>query len=552
MTEAWNALVRTLAATGVETIFGLPDDDQGVLAAADAAGVRFVVCRDQRNAVFAASGYALQAGRLGVVAVGKGPAVTNVVTGLLEARSSAVPLLLMAAGTAVQAAGSGAFQELDQVPLVRPLVAHAERVVHPDRLGPALRRALLIAGARSRPVYLEISDGLAGGTVRQPLPLDDLRREATGSVAALEVLRAARRPLILVGGGMRHRNLNRLVERFADGIGAAITCTASGRGVVDEDHPRFLGLAGLYAPLAAAPIWTQADCVLALGSRLEETATYGWPATLGVVQVNIEPADFAADRDGHCVLADAGALLRLWYAALDPSTGPDRTGWLRQVREARSRMLTEVRPAAAPAPGRRDIRELLRLLQQEIPVTRVLVQENGLNDMWSYFYPAYSCGPKGGSIVPSEQTTLGFGAAAAIGARIAAPDRPVVALVGDGAFGMLGNDVLTAVEQAPGLLYVVLHNGGYGWLQHNLDRRPDLAARFAFAEDGRIGKLPWPGCGIACVRVEPEDDMRARVRQAWARCQRGETTVLLVPVDRADAPLTSIDGAFPAAEGATS
>ncbi|MDQ3761808.1 MAG: thiamine pyrophosphate-binding protein [Actinomycetota bacterium] len=563
----WTAIVAVLTDAGVEVIFGLPDDDQRVLRAVTAAGIRFVICRDQRNAVFAATGYAMTADRLGVAVVGRGPAVTNTLTGLLEARSSAVPLLLFAGGTPARSLGSGAFQELDQVSVVRSLVTHAERVEHPERVVAALRRALLIASnGRPGPVYLEIPDHLFDAAVSEGhagLELDNAAGEpmTTAAPRAWEMVNAAARPLILVGGGMRHRNRDRAVEHLAERLDAALTCTASGRGVLDEDHPQFLGLSGLYAAEASRPLWATTDCVVALGSRLEETATFGWSPAIGaevpVIQVNIDVADIATTFGGCCVPGDAGAVVRSWNAAaatLRTSTAVDRTAWRATVCEARDNILAtpRVRAGNTTAHGRIDVRAVLRVLQEEIPPSRVLVQENGLQDMWSYFFPAYSCGRAGGSIVPSEQTSLGFGAAAAIGVQVAAANRPVVALIGDGAFGMLGHDLVTAAEEAPGLLYVVLDNGGYGWCQNNVDQYPDIAHRFHFAADRRIGTLTGGAANVHIVRVESEDGLLAGIRQAWQQCRRQRTSVLVVPVDRADGPLagTPIAGAFPAVDQA--
>src|SRR5688572_14632680 len=127
----WHAVVDFLESAGADTVFGLPADDLALLAALEPSRLRMVLCRDQRNAAFMATGYALQSGQPGVCVIGKGPASTNVLTGVLEARCSAAPLVVLAAGTAVERRGSAAFQELDQMSFVAPLVKWAHRVDHP-------------------------------------------------------------------------------------------------------------------------------------------------------------------------------------------------------------------------------------------------------------------------------------------------------------------------------------------------------------------------------------------------------------------------------------
>lgn len=554
-TGCWRAAFSVMEQAGVRDVFGLPGDDLDALAAVGETGVRFTLCRDQRNAVFMATGYAIQSGRIGVALVGKGPAVTNTVTGLLEAASSAAPVLLLSGGTPPDRRGSGAFQELDQLAVIGPLVKWAARIDHPDRLVPMLRRALLVAREGvPGPVYVELPDHLL--TERIPLPADTGECERPESVVlaadspALRVLRAAARPMVLVGGGMRHRNEDRLVERFAEAYGAAVSCTASGRGAVDEALPLFCGLAGLYRPEAAAPLWEETDCVVALGSRLEETAVYGWPERLGrevpVIQVNVDAAEFATGFAGPKVLADGRAVLEAWLAP-----GPTRTeddGWAARAARVHQTLLAghRERLRSLHASPLTHIAEVLEALDAVLPPERVLVQENGLQDMWSYSFPVYSCSGGAGSVVPSEQTSLGFGAAAAVGVRCAAPDRPVVAFVGDGAFGMFTADLPTAVAHG-GLLYVVLRNGGYGWLQHQLEHREPAVPGFAFVDPAAVANPAPEIPGLRQLTLTDKATLASDVAEAWKACEAGHVVVLNVPVRLDDALFAGAEpgGDFP-------
>ncbi|MCZ7421942.1 MULTISPECIES: thiamine pyrophosphate-binding protein [unclassified Micromonospora] len=541
VTGCWQAAVQTLAAAGVETVFGLPGDDLEALAAVTAAGLGFTLCRDQRNAAFMATGYALQSGRPGVAVVGKGPAVTNTVTGLLEARSSAAPVLLLAGGTALEQRTAGAFQELDQLSVVRPLVKWAERVDHPDRLAPLLRRALFTAvDGVPGPVYLELPDHLLTTDFTLPAPAVTAPEQTAGLVvrpdsATLTAVRAARRPIILVGGGMRHRNADRRVERLAEALGAAVAVTASGRGAVDESTPLFAGVAGLYTPEAARVLWADTDCVVSLGSRLEETVRFGWPDALGVtvpvIQVNVSAAELRTELAGPAVIADAGALLDAWLERLAGHT--PAADWAGRVAEVHTSLRSAPRAAAGSGPEPR-IADVLDALTRVLPGDLVLVQENGLQDMWSYLFPLYACDGGAGSIVPSEQTSLGFGAAAAVGVRRAAPDRAVVALVGDGAFDLFAADLPTAVAEG-GILYVVLRNGGYGWLQTQLDQRTAPIPGRAFVDPGAVGMRAPDVPGLHQITVTGRDALDGNVTEAWKRCQAGQVVVLNVPVSLTDA-----------------
>ncbi|MFF4447257.1 thiamine pyrophosphate-binding protein [Streptomyces sp. NPDC001502] len=544
---AWTTAAAVLSASGIRTVFGLPGDDMYALEATHGAGIRFILCRDQRNAVFMATGWAIQSGEVGVAVVGKGPAVTNTVTGLLEAAASAAPVLLLSGGTGAQHRGSGAFQELDQLAVVAPLVKYAARVDHPDRLVPTLRRALLIARHERGPVYVELPENLlaeATALTAASLASPDTAETPYEIVtpadsAALRALRAARRPVLLVGGGTRHENQGRELERLAERLGAPVFSTASGRGAVDEASPMFCGLAGLYTPEQAALLWQQTDCVVALGTRLEETATFQWPSTIGnevpVIQVNVVAADFATTFQGPKVLAPAGATVRSWLAHL-PAHDAD-SEWTTSVRAVHTALHAAHRELLADlaASSELHIAEVLGALDAELPADRILVQENGLQDMWSYKFPLYACASGAGSVVPSEQTSLGFGAAAALGVKLAAPERPVVAFVGDGAFAMAGVDLPTAVKYSGGLLYVVLRNGGYGWLQVQLDQRENPVGDHAFVDPEAVRAQAPQLPGLHQVTVRDKESLAADVARAWEKCAAGEVVVLNVPVRLTDA-----------------
>ncbi|MFJ8913073.1 thiamine pyrophosphate-binding protein [Amycolatopsis sp. NPDC102389] len=541
----WHAVTDFLEEAGADVVFGLPADDLVLLAAIQRSDLRLVLCRDQRNAAFMATGYALESGRPGVCVIGKGPASTNVLTGVLEASCSRAPLVVLAAGTAVERRGSAAFQELDQLAFVRPLVKWAHRVDHPGRVVSAVQQAWAIAsGGVPGPVYLELPDHLLATEIErtrpwQSAPETSVAHRVPDGSAALAAIRAARKPVVLAGGGTRHRNGDGVIERFAERLGAAVFSTATGRGAVDESHDRFLGLSGLYLPEAAAGLWKDADLVIALGSRLEETATFGWESP-PVVQVNLAPEEFSLEFDGHRVVGDAGQVVDGWLDALS-GHAPD-PGWQRRIAETRDAVFADAKAIAEDS----VIARLLQTMDAVLPPDRILVQENGLQDMWSYLFPHLPCRSGAGSIVPSEQTSLGFGAAASGGVALAAPGRQVVAFVGDGAFTLFDADLETFAKERIGVLFVVLCNGGYGWLQSQLDQRGLDGERFSFADGG----LPATRFDSPVHQAVLDDSARTEdiLRQAVAACSDGRVSVLYVPVDLADSPpgLSEVDGDFPA------
>ncbi|WP_046213431.1 thiamine pyrophosphate-binding protein [Paenibacillus wulumuqiensis] len=555
---AWDIVVRYLESVGVKHLFGLPSDDLKILEPLSKADMEFIICKDQRNAVFMASGYSLATSRLAVCVVGKGPALSNTLTGLLEAQNLSVPLLLLALGTGGDKLGTRSFQEADQMSMVKPFVKWAYRVEHGERLQWALERAAFLAvNGAPGPVYIELPEQLVDelSPVRDSFaPLERLsvlpgRHQLQ---AADELLRQSRRPLILTGGGMKNGDGEKL-EQFAATYGAAVFATASGRGTMDEHHPLFGGVAGLYTDVSCRVLWEEADLVIALGSRLEETATFEWESWLEhkpLIQVNMELNDLAHQYEGLRLLGDGYAVLDHW---LEQTLRPADSGWVERIADCkaaavqrRNASMTEI----ASEPGL-HVPELLELIRSQCAEDLVLVQENGLQDMWSYFYPYFAFGKQAWSIVPSDQTSLGFGAAAALGAA-ASGERPVVALVGDGAFNLFRSDLITAAEYRIPALYLVLNNGGYGWLQNQLGyQSSELNGSYPFVS-------AQEQLDVSSIRHEFVDNRVIRSREeaaeqlsaAWNSYRAGRLVIVDVHVTLTDIheKIRHVYGDFPLPE----
>lgn len=563
LTGCWSAVAQFLRAAQVSAVFGLPSDDLTALRELTAAGLRMVVCRDQRNAVHMATGYAQQLGEPAVCVVGKGPAVTNTVTGLLEAATSRTPVLVLAMATPPERQHAGAFQDCDQLAVVRSTVKRAYHVDDPGRVAAVLQQAWTAASSGAPgPVFVEFGEQLLTAPVPPPANWT-VRPERSESFVpqadshALSLLSNASRPLVVVGGGARRGGAGPAVLELAEMIGAGIVCTASGRGTIDETHPQFLGVIGLYCRPAVRDLLAGTDLVISLGSRLEETATIGWPVpeSTEVIQVNIAADDCLHEFAGPVVEGDAGAVVSAWTRELkvgDPAARLDPQ-WTAGIADCRALLFDEA--ACTVWEQRREpgirIAELLWALRSSTDSNLTLVQENGLQDMWTYFFPYFLAGQGDRVVAPSEQTALGFGAAAAVGAGIAAPDRPVVAVVGDGAFTVFAADLATAAENRAGVLYLVLCNGGYGWLQAEADARDSDVYRFADPDRA----LPLVGApGVRTVTVLDKNDMLDQLAAAVEQASSGQVVVALVPTDLADMPpgiADFVNGAEPAAAPAS-
>ncbi|MGW1777063.1 thiamine pyrophosphate-binding protein [Streptomyces sp. NPDC002104] len=559
----WHVVARTLADAGCDAVFGLPSDEPGLMDAAGCrADLRVVPVRDQRVAACAAIGHAAVSGRPAVLAVNSGPSFANALTGLLEASSLGTPVLVVTTRVPVVGIGRGGFQYTDQAAMAGPLVKWSFLVEREGQLVWALRRAVHLAVNGSPGVVLvEIADEV----LRAATPVETGAAGAPGAVSARRgpavhriraaadpqevrraaaLLAAARLPVVVAGGGCKPSGAGPAVRRLAELLGAPVFTTAAGRGTVDEEHPLACGLVGLYTTPPADALLAEADVVLAVGSRLEETARMGWSSldTAALVHIDIDPAVFlTAVEPEVALLGDARVVVEQLSAVVEEAPAADtERGRARVARVGAVREELHAR-YSAPADGYGDTDGLtvpaaLRAVQEVFSRDATLVQENGLHDMWGYHFPVLSVSDRAHVVTPGEQTMVGFGLPAAVGAALAAPDRDTVLVCGDGALEMSLAALPTAVEQRLGITVLVLDNGGYGW------------PRFVRAAEGAPGGLTRftaPGHVRAAVeaaggwtaRCTTGAELTAALKEAREVGRAGRPAVITVPVRDTDVPV---------------
>lgn len=530
--SCWDDVVNFLVHENVEHVFGLPGDDLEAVAAFERGSIRPRWVRDQRVAVGAAAGASLGSGRPAVCIVGRGPGAAAAVPWVLEAWEAGVPVLVISGGVPFGMEGRGVFQDAPLVDMFRPVTKRAVRIVNPDSTIPELTRSLSVAvtGAPG-PVFVELSDGLQKGQ-RSPGGWMTITTDPRDS-RVWDLISESRRLALVVGGGCSLVE-GRLAQKLAEKWDIPLFCSASGRGMVDESHPLYLGLAGLYSRGDAEMVLSEAHAVVAVGTRLEETVTEGWPSNRPVIQVTTEPMHLAVHRPGVGVLNTARQALDSWLS--DPELAPAGEGIVRRryIEAARAEgsiwAEKEVAQGEWAADGAR-IPALMSILAERLPEFSVVVHENGLADIWSYHFPVFRLPPNTIDICPSEQTTLGFGTAAAVGASRANPDRFVVSIGGDGALAAVAADRRALGDTRARVLWIVLDNGGHGWLQ----------AAYGTSEEGIFATAAERGCSrftdVVSVReLRVSEPLADAVADAVAYVRRRSSMILIVPVSLEDRP----------------
>lgn len=454
------ALVESLIANGVDTVFGVPGAQLDPIFAAlhdRRDRIRLIHARHEQGASFMAFGYAEAGGKIGTLLVVPGPGLLNAGSGIATGYARNTPMLCLVGQGSSQLIGRGfgVLHEIpDQLGVARGLVDWAESVGAteqiPERIVAAIER---FSSGRTRPVYLDLPLDLTQQAAdfgefptAKPCPL---RPEAdAGAIeAAAAALLGAECPLVMVGGGGRAAAAE--IRALAERLNAPVAMTFNALGTMDSRHPL------AFTPLGAHHWWARADVVLALGTRLFPAGLrWGRDRNLEIIKVDHDADELhRLPPPIRAVHADVGAFVTALRAEIERRAKkpvPDRSAVREEVRRAVEAELASVAPQ----------RELLSIVREEIGEDGILVA-----DVTQLYFVAPDAMPvyrPRTFIHASYQGTLGHAVATAIGAQVAMPDRPVLALAGDGGFMFTVQELATAVHFGVPVTFLVMNDGAYG------------------------------------------------------------------------------------------
>lgn len=560
------AVVATLAAHGVDTIFGIPGTHNLELYRhLPHFGIAAVTPRHEQGAGYAADGYHLLSGRPGVVITTSGPGLTNVVTAAATAYAESRPMLILSPGvpTGMEGADAGLLHETkDSSGALSHLLVSSRRARTAEGAAQAVADAFaLFASSRPGPVHIEVPlDVLEGpwwGTAPHPLAPRLPRATADTVDRAAGLLRGARRPLIIAGGGSRHAadRLTALAER----LDAPVATTCNGKGVLDESHPLALGSNIRFGAVQEAS--RDADVLLVLGTELADSDLWGGsvgaqngpahdpagsaaPGPAGttdglalesardvraprpdgqqVIRCDIDPDQLNKNLIGDVLVhSDTGIFLDALLTALDAGRGGADGDGAPQGSVASA--------AADTTDGRRRAEDLRTACAAEFDeagigsrITRAVAAAGGSDvviggDSSQVTYDgtvhALRARRPDQLLYMPGFATLGYGIPAALGAKIAAPERAVVALLGDGAAMFSVQEVMTAVELGLAIPFVVVDNGGYAEIEDQMTARDmaPFAVRLARPDFAALGRAMGAHGTTVDVPVEsPEFDSAVR------------------------------------------
>lgn len=464
------AVYRVLRDQGVRTVFGLLGGSMLELYDAMLAGgeIAYVGARDERAAGHMADAYARMTGGPGIVLGAQaGPGVVNLATAVAEAHLAYSPLVAIAGAISRPDLGKDTFQEVDQVALFAPIAKKSVMVTDPSRLAEMLRDAIRLSmSGRRGPVVLHVPRDLMAARVPPPQPgpvrIAKAGPPAPDDITAIKALIAgARRPVIFAGGGFKWAEGAADLRALAEALEIPVVASTGHADVMPHDHPLFAGQGGPRGNAVASRLTREADVILALGARLAFNSTFFSNDYIGagarIAQVDIEGA--AIGRYFPVEVAAQGDA-RLAARALRDAPKGDWSDWLNAFRGDMAALADERAAEAAMEGAPMHPRRALAEIRAVLPTDAIVTLDTGNACLQAADRLAHYQTP--GLITPLDFGLVGFGYAAALGAQAAAPDRPVISVMGDGAFGFTMAEITTAVAHNLPVVAIVLDNGAWG------------------------------------------------------------------------------------------
>lgn len=462
-------MVRALAAEGVEYVFGIPGDENlhFMEALRNDGRIRFILFRHEQAAGFAAAAYGRLTGKLAVAMSTLGAGAMNLTTPVAHAYLAAMPMLVITGQKAVHDNPMGQYQLVDVVDVMRPITKFAASIPSGKMAGSLLRQAMMSAlGGRQGPAHLELPDDVARETELGPsVPCrqGDIPVTTQASiVVAAQLIRKARRPLIMVGGGTRANRpeVAAAVRGLIEKTQIPFVTTMMGKGVANEDHPNYLGCSILPGDYPNCAIQA-ADLIVNVGHDVMEKPTLFMKVDDGRTVIHLNP--FAALGDNSYfpqvqLVGDMADAVQRLTEQLDKNPGWDHDGF----REIAKAMRDSIKRASSDTSFPAKQGHLIATLRDFMADEDILSLDNGVHMMWAT--RNFNARRPNTMLIDHALGSMGISLPAAIAAKLVHPERKVVVLTGDGGFAMNSQDIETAVRLGLDLIVVVFNDNGLGMI----------------------------------------------------------------------------------------
>jgi len=525
------ALIKSLEMEGVEVMFGLPGG--AILPVYDPildSPIRHILVRHEQGAGHMAEGYAMVTGRPGVAMVTSGPGATNIVTPLSNAYMDSTPLVVVSGQVSTASIGTDAFQECDITGVTMGITKHNWLVKEAADIPKVVAAAFHVATTgRPGPVLIDVPKDVANASMEWywPSSVDELDLPGYHPITegdpaavrrAVELLRAAERPVIYAGGGILKASAVKALRELAERSGSPVVTTLMARGAFPDSHPLCLGMPGMHGNYTAVTAMQRADLLVALGARFDDRVTGridAFAPVARVVHVDIDPAELGKVRAADVAIAgDCRMVIEAMLSAMavtDEKPPRHLDPWWAQLHRWQEEFPLHYEPASDGGPIKPQM--VVEALREHTDEDTVLVSGVGQHQMWASqhwrFEHPYTWVNSGGA------GTMGFAVPAAVGAKVGRPDRTVWAVDGDGCFQMTAQELVTASAERIPVKIAILNNAYLGmvrqWQEMFYEERysevylsPDLPDYVMWAE----------AMGCVGIRAESPEEVVPAIEKA--------------------------------------
>ena len=512
----------TLVGEGVTDVFGYPGG--AILPAYDALRkfpIHHVLVRHEQGAAHMADGYARASGKVGVAIATSGPGATNLITGIATAMLDSIPMVCITGNVSSKILGTDAFQEVDITGITLPVTKHNFLVTRTEDIAPAMRHAFQIAqSGRPGPVLVDITKDAQQGTAifdfaaakpRPYRPHPMLRVEDSALTNAAELIRNAKRPVILAGHGVMESGAMEQIRTLAERAQIPVALTLLGLGGFPASHPLNLGMMGMHGEAWVNHAIQEADLLIACGMRFDDrvtgsTSTYALKAKK--IHIEVDPSEI--NKNIKVDVALVGDLRAVLEDLLPLIPGRDGGAWLKAIEASKG--ASSVRDIKnLPDSGHLYAAHVVHDLWRITGGDAVVVTDVGQHQMWEAQYFHHE---KPRSLITSGGLcTMGFALPAAIGAKIACPEKEVWVIAGDGGFQMTASELSTIVQEGIKINIAIINNGYLGMVrqwqeffyERNYESTPLVSPDFVKLADAH---------GIQGLAVRTRADVEGAVNQA--------------------------------------
>ena len=461
-------VIECLKEQGVDTVFGYPGGT--ILNVYDelykhSKEIRHILTSHEQGAAHAADGYARATGKVGVCMATSGPGATNLVTGIATAYMDSVPLVAITANVGVALLGKDSFQEIDIAGVVMPITKHSFIVKDVHQLAETIRRAFSIArSGRPGPVLVDITKDVTAAkadyTPKKPAAIkrvtDTIKDEDISTAVAM--IKASKRPFILVGGGATISGASAELAEFANKIDAPVCDTLMGKGAFDGTSPRYTGMIGMHGTKASNFGVNMADLLIVVGARFSDRVI-GNAAKFAngakILHIDIDAAEINKNiLVDASVIGDAKEILKRINAELTPSK---KASWMKEIKTLikENPMTYDMEHLTGPA--------IISKIYKETKGNAIITTDVGQHQMWAAQYYKYAKPRQ--FLTSGGLGTMGYGLGACIGAKTGQPTKTVINIAGDGCFRMNMQELATASRENIHVIEIVINNHVLGMVR---------------------------------------------------------------------------------------